>query len=401
MHESRDSQTPWVIIVNTCLMAFAGWAPTYCVPPMEYIIKEEFLLTHAQASLVFAGPILMVAVVGLPGGLIADRIGARRVIGVGAIIMMIGTILRGTATSASSLMAFTFIYGAGLGLSFPNLPKILSGWVSRQKIGLASGMYSSAMLAGEALAVAVTIPLVFPITYSLQGSFLMWSIPLVAATISWWALVKEPPQLSVKSESISAVGTNLRQVLSNKNLWFLASIFLILCFFFSVWIGWSPTLLMLKGATPDLAGRITSIALWVGIPAALFMPRLSYKLGLRKPFLWGGMITLAISAWIAIDVSLPLSWPLMVVSGIALNSMIPIIFALPVEMIPGESVGTASGLVISIGMIGAVIGPLISGRILDLTGNLDLSLLVLISVSAVAAGIAFRLPETGTKAGNK
>jgi cyanate permease len=368
---------------------------------MEYIIKEEFLLTHAQASLVFAGPILMVAVVGLPGGLIADRIGARRVIGVGAIIMMIGTILRGTATSASSLMAFTFIYGAGLGLSFPNLPKILSGWVSRQKIGLASGMYSSAMLAGEALAVAVTIPLVFPITYSLQGSFLMWSIPLVAATISWWALVKEPPQLSVKSESISAVGTNLRQVLSNKNLWFLASIFLILCFFFSVWIGWSPTLLMLKGATPDLAGRITSIALWVGIPAALFMPRLSYKLGLRKPFLWGGMITLAISAWIAIDVSLPLSWPLMVVSGIALNSMIPIIFALPVEMIPGESVGTASGLVISIGMIGAVIGPLISGRILDLTGNLDLSLLVLISVSAVAAGIAFRLPETGTKAGNK
>ena len=382
---------------NACLMGFAIWAPIYCVPPMEHIIKAEFLLTHAQASLLFTGPFLMLMVVGFPGGFLADRIGAKKAIGIGAIIMVIGAILRGTATSASSLLAFTFIYGVGLGLSFPNLPKMVSGWVSRQKVGMALGMYSAAMFAGEALAVGITIPSVFPITNSFQGVFLMWSAPLVAATISWWVLVKEPPRLSIESDSVNRVGITLRQVLRNQNLWLLASLYLIICFFFNTWVGCSPAFLMLKGATPDLAGLVTSITLWVGIPAAFFIPRISDRVGLRKPFLWAGMITLAISAWVAIDVSLPLSWPLMAVTGIALTSMIPIIFTITVEMIPGGSVGTASGLVISIAMIGAVIGPLIGGRILDLTGSLDQSFLVLIAVSAVATGIAFRLPETGPK----
>lgn len=401
MHEARNPQIPWPILGNACLMAFATWAPTFCVPPMEHILKEEFLLTHAQTSLLFTGPALMLAAVGLLGGFLADRIGAKKAIGIGAIIMVIGATLRGTATSTSSLLAFTFIYGAGLGLSFPNLPKMVSGWVSHEKIGMALGMYTATMFAGQALAVAITISLIFPITNSFQGVFLIWSAPLVAATISWWVLVKEPPHLSIESESVNRVGIPLRQVLRNQKLWLLASLFLMLCFFNSIWVGWSPALLMLKGATPDLAGLITSITLWVGIPAALFIPRLSYRVGLRKPFLWAGMITLAISAWVAIEVSLPLSWPLMAVSGVALNSMIPIIFAIPLEMIPRGSVGAATGLVISIGNIGAVIGPLIGGRILDLTGNLDLSLIVLIAVSVAAIGIAFRLPETGPKARNK
>ena len=99
---------------------------------MEHILKEGFFLTHAQTSLLFTGPLLMLAAVGFPGGLLADRFGAKKIIGIGAIIMVIGSILRSTATSASSLLAFTFIYGAGLGLSFPNLPKMVGGWVSRE-----------------------------------------------------------------------------------------------------------------------------------------------------------------------------------------------------------------------------------------------------------------------------
>jgi cyanate permease len=401
MREARNSRMPWLILGNICLMAFTTWAPTFCVPPMEHILKEELLLTHAQTSLLFTGPALMLAAVGLLGGSLADRIGAKKAIGMGAIIMVIGSTLRGTATSASSLLGFTFIYGAGLGLSFPNLPKMVSGWVSHEKTGMALGMYSAAMFAGEAVAVAITISLIFPITGSFQGVFLIWSVPLIAATILWWAVVKEPPRLSIEGELESRAGIPLRQVLRNRNLWLLASLFLMLCFFYNIWVGWSPALLMLKGATPDLAGIITSITLWVGIPGALFIPRLSYRVGLRKPFLSAGMIALAISAWVAIKASVPLSWPLMVVSGLALNSMIPIIFAIPLELIPSGSVGTASGLVISVGNIGAVIGPLVGGRILDLTGNLYLSLIILIAVSVAATGVAFRLPETGPKASHK
>jgi len=94
----------------------------------------------------------------------------------------------------------------------------------------------------------------------------------------------------------------------------------------------------------------------------------------------------------------PMGWPLMHLAGTVYTAMFITILALPVEMMPKEVVGAATGLMLSIGYIGGLIGPLIGGHILDRTGSLDLSFLILIGVSIAAAGIAFRLPETGPKA---
>jgi CP family cyanate transporter-like MFS transporter len=189
-----------------------------------------------------------------------------------------------------------------------------------------------------------------------------------------------------------------RQVLQNKNLWLVTIILLLEDFFFYTWTGWAPTLMMLKGATADLAGLMASIISWVAIPTLLFMPRLSYKLGLRKPFLWGPSILLAFVAWGTIRANLFMGWPIMALVGVADLTRYVILLVLPIEMMRNEEVGRASGLLLSVGSIGGVIGPLIGGRILDLTGSLDLALLVLTGVSIASAGIAFRLPETGHKA---
>jgi cyanate permease len=91
-------------------------------------------------------------------------------------------------------------------------------------------------------------------------------------------------------------------------------------------------------------------------------------------------------------------WLPIVLVGIADSTRIVILLALPVELMPEEEVGTASGLILSIGYLGGVIGPLIGGRIYDLTGSLDQSLIVLSGVTIALAVIAFKLPETGNKA---
>jgi len=115
MQQEGSSHIPWVILGSACLLGFAMIAPMFCVPPMEHILKEELGLTHTQTSLLFIAPILMLAIVAIPAGLIADRIGVRKAAGIGAIIIAVGTILRGTATNPSSFLAFTLIYGVGLG----------------------------------------------------------------------------------------------------------------------------------------------------------------------------------------------------------------------------------------------------------------------------------------------
>lgn len=368
---------------------------------MEHILKAELLITHAQTSLLYSIPILMIGAVAIPAGVIADRIGVRKAAGIGAIMIAVGSILRGTATDFSTLLAFTFIYGVGLGWTWPNLPKLVSTWVPREKAGMATGIYSAAMHVGLALALAITIPLVFPITNTFQGVFFIWSIPPIVAAILWWVLVKEPPRSSIHGEPVSRDNTPLRRVLRNKSLRLAAILFLLEAFFFYTWIGWAPALMMLKGATPDLAGLITSITIWVGIPTVLFVPQLAYKLGLRKPFLWVPSIVLALATWGAMHITLAMSWPLMALVGVADFTRYVIILALPIELMSPEEVGTASGLMLSVGSVGGIIGPLIGGHILDLTGSLDLSLLVLVGVSIATVGIAFRLPETGPKARGK
>lgn len=380
------------------LLTFAMWLPMFCIPPIEHILREELLLTHTQTGLLYSAPILMVAAMAIPGGIAADHIGVRKAAGIGAIIIALASILRSTATSPTSLLAFTFVYGIGLGWTFPNLPKLVSLWVPRQKAGVATGIYSLGLYVGPALAVAITIPLIFPITNTFQGVFLIWSIPAIVAATLWWILVREPPYDSSDNEQLSKPKTLLLSVTKNKNLWLISAIALLHAFFYYNWTAWAPALLMIKGATPSLAGLIASITMWVGIPVVFLIPKLSDSLGLRKPFLWVSGIVLAVAAWLAIQVALPMSWLPMVLVGVADCALLVTTLTLPIEMMSRKEIGTATGLILSIGHAGGVIGPLVGGRVLDLTGSLDSSLLVLIGVSVAMVIIPFKLPETGPKA---
>lgn len=368
---------------------------------MEHILKEALLLNHTQTSLLFTTPILAMVVVAIPAGLVADRIGAKKAAGIGAIILASGTILRGVATDASSLLAFTLICGVGFGWVFPNLPKLVSAWVLREEAGMATGIISTGIPVGIAVPLAVTMPLIFPIINNFQGVLFIWSIPPIVAAIMWWILVQEPPHNSISDKMLSRVKIPLRQVLRNKVVWLIAILLLLHTFFTYAWYGWTPALLIFKGATPEFAGLLTSVTAWVGIPAFFLMPRISYKLRVRRPFLWVPAILLALVAWLAIYVDLPMIWLLMAVVGVAEATQFTTLMALPAEMMPKEEVGRASGLILSIGYIGAIIGPLICGRIWDLTGSLNISLLVLTAISIPAVAMPFWLEETGRKAKGK
>jgi cyanate permease len=371
---------------------------------MEHILKEELLLTHAQTSFLYSIPIMMIGAVAIPAGILSDRIGVRKAAGIGATLIAMGSILRGTATTPSNLLVFTFIYGIGLGWSWPNLPKLIGAWVPKEKAGIVTGIYSSGIYIGPALALALTMPLVFPITNTFQGTFFIWSIPPVIAAVLWWILVREPPNNKGASEPATGGNILLRQLIRNRNIWLLSFFLMLYAFFYYTWTGWAPTLLMLKGATPELAGLISSITLWVSIPGVFLIPRLSYKLGLRKPFLLVPPILLAITAWATINIGLSLSWLPMVLVGIADCTLLVTVMLLPIEMVSEKEVGTASGVVLAVGHAGGLIGPWVGGHILDTTGSLDLSLLVLMGVAISGVAIAYRLPETGPKGrgrGNK
>ncbi len=115
MQQGKGASIPLPVLASACLLGFALMTPMFIVPPMEHILREELLLTHAQTGLLFSIPIIMVVALAIPGGIVADRIGIRKAAGIGAILIAVGSTLRGNATDFNTLLGFTFVYGAGFG----------------------------------------------------------------------------------------------------------------------------------------------------------------------------------------------------------------------------------------------------------------------------------------------
>ncbi len=71
MYQERSYRMPWAILGCATMLGFAMWAPIFCVPPMEHILKEELMLTHAQTSLLYSAPMIMMIAVSIPAGIIS------------------------------------------------------------------------------------------------------------------------------------------------------------------------------------------------------------------------------------------------------------------------------------------------------------------------------------------
>lgn len=394
----KQTRSSWIMLACAWLLAFAMYGPMLCIPPMEHIIREELLISHAQVGLLFAIPVTVLVAVAIPSGFLADKFGIRKVVGIGATVMAVGSLMRGTFTSFSILFAYTCLYGIGFSLIYPNLPKLVSVWFPREKAGLATGIYATGIATAASLGLAITLPVIFPITNTIRGTFILWSIPAIVSAILWWILAKEPPppQSSAQSQQTTRGNEPFKSVWKTKVIWLVALMLFFNNIHFYTWTGWSPVLFIMKGAPPHLAALIASVMGWITLPIIFLMPWASYKVGLRKPFIWVSAIILAVVSCSAIYISLPLSWPLMVFVGITVSGTFSMILALPVEMMPTESVGMASGMVLSVGYIGGLVGPWLAGYIVDVTGTLDLALVLLSGAAVVWACLALLVPETGS-----
>ncbi|MFC2062854.1 CynX/NimT family MFS transporter [Chloroflexota bacterium] len=383
---------PWYVLGNSFLLAFAMWAPLFCVPPMEHILKEGLALTHTQAILFFIGPIIMLVLVALPAGLIADRIGVKKAAGIGITIIAISSPLRGIGVDATYPLIFTFLYGIGLGLSFPTLPKLARAWTRAESASNFTGILLTPVIFAAGLFLAITMPVIFPITGNYNGVFFICGIPAVLSTITWWIFNSEPSNTLRNDRVTRAKVASPYKLFKSRVLLRVSLLFFLHNFFFYTWSGWVPLILLMKGISEDMAGLITSVTLWAGIPAVLLMPKLASLTRSKRYFLWVPGILLSIVAWImAYNTSELVFWLIMSLAGVALCVRFAALYSMPAELIPERQVGTATGI-LCIGYTGGIIGPTLGGYILDTTNSLTISLILLVFISIISVIVAIKMP---------
>jgi MFS transporter, CP family, cyanate transporter len=394
-NESQYQSLPAGVLAVAVLLAFGIWLPLFVIPPIEDIIGQALAISHTQTALAYSAPVAVLALAAIPGGILADRVGLKKTIGAGAVLLAAGAALRGVSVTFSGLLAFTLLYGLGLGLCFPNLPKLARYCSPRARSSVTVGVFTVAIILSGAISLAITRPVVYRLTGSYEGVLFASSVPAILAAILWWALIKDPPCQAAGVETVRFDLAALRRLIGRADLLLVAVLFLLHNVVLYTWIGWMPAFLVGIGASERTAGLITPVALWVGVPSVVLLSRLSARLERRKPFLWAPSALLVFAAGAVLVVNVPLSWALMFVTGIGTSIRFATILALPVEMVEPGQAGAATGLMMSIGYIGALVGPLAGGYIIDTTGSYDLVFISLAIVSAVTVGVCFMIPETG------
>lgn len=337
---------------------------------------------------------------GLLAGSLSDRVGLRRSVGVGLVILSFANFLSGIAPNYNYLLLSRFTIGLGAVIMLPGLPKMIRAWFPARMIGLATGIYTTGLQFGFTVSLALAIPFIMPWTLGWRGVFFFWSglgaIILVAWSLKGRNLPSQEsstPRVGETSEAKSFSVWRERSVVASGVLLFLNSLV------FTTAVQWLPTYFLEQGVTPDVAAATTSLITAAAIPTVFIVPILSDRLGARKPFLFISTLGMGLATTSFLLIPVSLSDLPVAVLGMSTNSQFVVVYVLMAELTAQHYIGRAAGLIMSMSFLAGLVGPILAGLIREITGNFFLMIIYMVIISLGSLPLVALIRETGISRG--
>src|SRR5436190_9644441 len=332
------------------------------VPPVIPLIRTDFGMSETQVGILTGLPPVLFACTAVLGSLLIARFGALKTLLVGLFTTAAGSVLRGAAPEMLTLYAATIVTGFGVAIMHPSLPPLVRAWAPH-RIGFGTAVFTNGLLVGEILPAALTIPLLLPLAgNSWRESFVVWAVPVALIGLVIMLLA---PRLAPTSQTngpqrwwpdwsdplIWRLGIALGSV---NAMYFSANAFL-------------PDYLHHIGRADLVSAALT--ALNIGqIPASFLLLAVAGRL---ERAIWPHIVCGAGSLAAIIGIML-LPGPGIVacaaVLGFFAAAILILMLALPPLLAPPEDVHRVASAMFTISYSCAVIAPVLSGLLWDVTG---------------------------------
>ncbi|MBP2026682.1 MFS family permease [Acetoanaerobium pronyense] len=363
-------------VISKALIADYGWS------------SSEASLPYSVAIMVW-GTTLLIA------GRLQDKIGPRKVVTLGVILTGAGLIISGLVQSTSMITAsFGILVGSGIGFAYATVTPPALKWFHPSKKGMVTGIVVSGMgLASLYIAPSTTKLLQ---VFGISKTFLILGTFILAVAVPLAQLIKNPPQgyipeepvqKSTKEKKISPAmesrDFNWREMMHTKQ-------------FYMFWIMFafaSSAGLMIIGNIATIAKTQASVEngfFLVGLLAIfnasgrLIGGSLSDKIGRLKTM----MIFFAIQAinmlvfstyTSTLGISIGTA-----IAGLSYGSLLCLFPSVIADYYGVKNFGANYGVLFTAWGVSGVIGPIIAGTVVDVTGSFTLSY----TISSVLLGIA-------------
>ena len=217
-------------------------------------LKDELMLSAAAFGVVVSAFSWVYAPAQFAVGWLSDRFCVYRMIAAGLGVWALATLLTGFANGFAMLVGLRVMLGIGEGVAFPSASKIIARHVSGERRGIANGAVAVALAWGPALGIfAGGLILRYfgwrPIFFTFGSITLLWIVP--------WLFVSRPQWRSYAHGS----GKNVpvRRVMRNRTVWLMGIGHFSNTYGFYFLLAWLPLFLVKGRGIPilEMTGMIT------------------------------------------------------------------------------------------------------------------------------------------------
>lgn len=198
VHHLLNTRIRWVLIFWIFIVSAIAYLDRVNISIAGQSIAREFHLDNVHLGWIFSAFVLGYALFQAPGGALADRMGPRKVLGLGVIWWGVFTVLITVLPPAVggltlfALLASRFLLGMGEAVVYPASNCIVAAWIPSSERGVANGF----IFTGVGVGSAVASPL---IAYLMQhagwrASFWVSAALGVIAGGVWYFLARDHPK---------------------------------------------------------------------------------------------------------------------------------------------------------------------------------------------------------------
>lgn len=377
-------------------------------------INVGILMPYMQEDLHFnasaAGDIAGIFFIGylifqIPGGILAAKWSARKVIFILMILWGVCATLAGFVQTEGQLKLVRFALGVAEGGVWPAVLVLLANWFTIKERARANAFWMACL--------PVSAMLMAPLSGVLLKYFewktvlILQGLPPILWAFVWYALVKDKPSdatwMKLKEKETLLLELEKEQkgnvqsegylaAFKNKTVWGLVVMYFLWMTGFYGYTLWVPSVVGTISKDSVTVGWLTAIPFTFALIGMLLNSYWSDKRMNRIQHVAIPLIIAAISMVAGQFVSSPvLQLVLLSITAIGVYAPYGPLWAIPTAIIPAGVVGAALGLQNAIGNLGGYNGPKFFGVLKDITGNYHAGFYFLASALVLAAVMTYVL----------
>ena len=363
------------------LQSFAGWLLLIAlglnlrpllssVSPLLNEIRSATGMSFQSSAWLTSLPVICMGLVALMGIRLEARLGERRGIALGLLLIALACLVRLLLDQATTLLATALLGGIGVALIQALVPALIKRRFAGH-VALAMGVYSASLMGGGGVAALLSPHLASHFSHW-QAGLGIWLLPALAALLLWWWM----PVSGMRNTNVAAPGEALSR---QRRAWTLALYFgLINCGYMSM-VAWLPAYYLQLGWSAPQSGSLLAFMTIFQVSAALLMPALAQQRIDRRPLLAISLVAQALgfTGLVLWPLDAPHVWVALIGFGLGACFALSLLLTLDHRRDPRQA-GQLAAFVQGVGFLINAVSPWLSGWLRELTGSFTSAWWVLI-----------------------